>query len=66
MPTSSRAILALSVVKYVNDVPFRPARLKPASDQSGRLTTLEVTDTYASTTNPVDVVLTVIREVVVL
>ena len=67
MPISSRACFALSVVKYVYDVPFMPARCEkryqhlgqPRPNQRDR-------ETHSCATDTVDVVLAIVREIIVL
>lgn len=64
MATSSRALFALSVVKYVYDVPLLPARYTQIINEK-RVAEMEE-KAYPSTANAMDIILTVIRKVIIL
>jgi hypothetical protein len=60
---NSRACLALSVVKYVKETPFWPARCERACKFS---IGYRINEAYPGATYPMDIVFAVVREVIVL
>jgi hypothetical protein len=62
IPTSSRADFALSVVKYVYEVPVMPARCTKGQYKMAQTRR----STHPSTTNTMNVVFTVVGEIIVL